>query len=56
MYLHFQEECLKRFDRSTHYRANACFDYSKLSVDKKVQSELNDAERSLLISLGVRFL
>lgn len=56
MYLHFQDECLKRYNSNTYYSANKCFDYSKITVDKKVQSELNKDESSLLMSLGVRFL
>ena len=56
MYIHFQEECLRRYDSTTHYGANNSFDYSKLTVDKKVHSELNEDEKNFLISLGVHFV
>ena len=48
MYIHFQEECLRRYDNTTHYGVNNSFDYSKLTLDKKVHSELNEDEKTFL--------
>ena len=56
MYIHFQSECLKNHDISIYYGPNQDFDYSKITVDKTVQADLNDEEKALFISLGVRFL
>ena len=55
MYIHFRDDCLKRFNSSTHYGLNEIFEYAKITIDKKEQSGLNEAEKDFLKSLGVRF-
>ena len=56
MYIHFLDEWLKNYDSTVYYGPNQEYDYQRITVDKKVQSELNDDERGFFRSLGLRFL
>ena len=53
MYLHFNEKCLKNFDNENYYGPGQAFNYSAVTVNPKLQGDLNPTEIDLLRKLGI---
>ena len=52
-YIHFDDDCLKRFDEDEYYAPNEHFNYKKITVNEKTKEKLNDDDLTFLRSLGV---
>ena len=53
MYIHFRENCLKNFSE-TFYATGQSFDFSKIKIDPKTKEKLTEADKTLLLSLGIK--
>ena len=55
-YIHFDEDCLKQYDASDFYGPANGFNFSRITVDRDVQNDLNDTEKKYLGSIGVTIM
>ena len=53
MYIHFNEDCLKTFS-DQFYAPGDAFDFSKIKIDSKSRTELNENDMSFLTGLGIQ--
>ena len=53
MYIHFHENCLKNFS-DTFYAPCQSFDFSKIKIDPKTKEKLMEADKTLLLPLGIK--
>ena len=53
MYIHFPENCLNNFS-DTFYAPGQSFDFSKIKIDRKIHGKLTDADKTLLLLLGLK--
>ena len=54
MYIHFQEKCLRGYDKDTYYGPRKRFDYSVIRVEEKCLTQLSNAETNFLKNLGLK--
>ena len=54
MYIHFQEKCLRGYDKDRYYEPGKTFDYSVIRVDEKCLTQLSNAEKNFLKNLGLK--
>ena len=55
-YIHFDEDCLKQYDTSEFYGPGNGFDFSRITVDRDVQNDLNDTAKKYLGNIGVTIM
>ena len=55
IYIHFQEKCLRGYDKDTYYGPGKRFDYSVIRVDEKCLTQLPNAEKNFLKNLDLKF-
>ena len=55
MYIHFNENCLKKFDNSKFYPPDELSDYSFIVLSQQTLTNLNEKDGSFLRRLGLTF-
>ena len=55
LYIHFNEACLKRYNKEQFYAPDEQLDYSIITVDQKTLKDLNEEEKQFLLTLCVKF-
>ena len=53
VYIHFHDECLKSFDKNTHYGPGEQFTYNRIDVDPETLKELSDQQKKQLKEFGI---
>ena len=53
VYIHFHDNCLMNF-LETFYAPCQSFDFSKIKIDSKTHEKLTEADKTLLLSLGIK--
>lgn len=53
LYIHFQYNCLKAYDRKNYYLPSELFNYQQIKLDEGTRKKLSDAGIVYLEDLGI---